>query len=81
MIPKTVNPARVVENLKSTELKLDAEDMRRLRDLDRNHRLLFGKIFWKETDTLENFWDVAEDEKFVIKPPEAKKQRSEETGQ
>ena len=82
VIPKTVNPARITENLKSTELKLDAEDMKRLRELDRNHRLLFGKIFWREgIDTLENFWDAAEDEKFVVKPPEAKKQRTEETGQ
>ena len=82
MIPKTVNPARITENLKSTELKLDAEDMRRLRELNRNHRLLLGKIFLREgIDTLEKLWDVAEDEKFVVKPPEAKKQRTEETGQ
>ena len=38
VIPKTVNPVRVTENLKSTELKLDAEDMRRLRELDRSLR-------------------------------------------
>ena len=39
MIPKTVNPVRVTENLKSTELKLDAEDMRRLRDINKDFRL------------------------------------------
>ena len=39
VIPKTANPARITENLKSTELKLDQEDMRRLRGVDRNLRL------------------------------------------
>ena len=38
VIPKTVNPARITENLKSTELKLDQEDMRRLRGIDKNLR-------------------------------------------
>lgn len=40
VIPKTVNLVRVVENLKSTEVKLDPEDMRRLREGDRNKRLM-----------------------------------------
>ncbi len=40
VIPKTVNLTRVVDNFKSTEVKLDAEDMRKLRELDRNKRLL-----------------------------------------
>ena len=70
--------ARVTENLKATEIKLDVEDMRRLREVDKNARLLSGKIFMTEKDTLESFWDVKEDEKFVVKPPEAKKQRTED---
>lgn len=40
VIPKTVNTDRVSENLKSTEVKLDAEDMKRLRETDKNARLL-----------------------------------------
>ena len=40
VIPKTVTPARITENLKSTELKLDQEDMRRLRGVDKNFRQL-----------------------------------------
>ena len=40
VIPKTVNPTRITENLKSTEVKLDPEDMKRLREADKNSRLL-----------------------------------------
>ena len=34
VIPKTVTPSRITENLKATEVKLDAEDMKRLRELE-----------------------------------------------
>ena len=71
VIPKTVNPARITENLKSTELKLDAEDMRRLRGLDRNYRWISGTIMMKEGGSVDDFWDVKEDEKFVVQPPGA----------
>ena len=30
MIPKSVTPSRISENLKATKVKLDAEDMKRL---------------------------------------------------
>ena len=40
VIPKTVNIARISDNKKSTEVKLDPEDMRQLREIDRNSRLL-----------------------------------------
>lgn len=33
MIPKTVTPARIKENLEGTQVKLDAEDMRRLKEV------------------------------------------------
>ena len=66
MIPKSSNPRRIAENLKSTELNLDAEDMRRLRQLDRNYRLLPGEFYFKTGESFEDFWDVVEDEKFVI---------------
>ena len=51
VIPKTVNPARIIENLKSTEVKLDPEDMRRLRELDRNGRLLLVRERERERET------------------------------
>ena len=34
VIPKTVTPSRITENMKTTEVKLDAEDMKRLRELE-----------------------------------------------
>jgi diketogulonate reductase-like aldo/keto reductase len=41
VIPKTVTPSRITENLKATEIKLDAEDMKRLREVgNRNFRFL-----------------------------------------
>ena len=41
-IPKTVTPSRITENIKATEIKLDAEDMKRLRELEskNNFRLI-----------------------------------------
>ena len=78
MIPKTVNPARITENLKSTKLKLDAEDMRQLRDLDRNHRRITGDVLIKSGASLDDLWDVKEDERFVVKAPEPKKNKTEE---
>ena len=67
VIPKTVNPARITENLKSTELKLDAEDMRRLKDIDRN-RMLFCELpeFVPRGLSWEQAWDIEADQKFVI---------------
>ena len=41
VIPKTVTPSRITENLKATEIKLDAEDMKKLREVgSRNFRFL-----------------------------------------
>ena len=33
MIPKSVTPSRITENIKATEVKLGAEDMKRLQAL------------------------------------------------
>ena len=40
MIPKTVNLTRINENLGSTKIKLDPEDMKRLREIEKAFRLL-----------------------------------------
>ena len=66
-LPKTVSPARIAENLKSTELKLDAEDMKRLKHIDRN-RMLFCELseFIPCGLTWEQAWDIEADQKFAI---------------
>ena len=78
VIPKTTNPDRVLENLKSTDLDLNAEEMRRLREVDRNVRLLTGKFMFKEGQTQDEFWDVEEDNAYEVKEPEAKKSKTVE---
>ena len=48
VIPKTVTPSRITENLKATEIKLDGEDMKRLRALsDKNFR--YVSVSWATT--------------------------------
>ena len=78
MIPKTTNLARLPENLKSTEVTLDAEDMKQLRECDKNMRMLVGKFVFREGFTSEDLWDDEKDKQFVVNPPEAKKQKKEE---
>ena len=40
VIPKTVNPVRIVENYKSTSLSLTEDDIKRLVTIDKNLRLM-----------------------------------------
>lgn len=37
-----------------------------------------GNVFFKEGETEESFWDVVEDEKFEVKEPDSKRQRTTE---
>ena len=77
VLAKTVNLERVKENLKSTQVQLDPEDMRRLRELDRNLRFL--RFFMLRNDqTLAEFWDEEADSKYVIEEPTNKKTRVEQ---
>ena len=40
VIPKSVTPSRILENLKATEVDLDEEDMIKLKELDQDCRYL-----------------------------------------
>jgi len=67
IIPKSVTPSQITENLKATVLKLDAEDMQQLVELDRGYRYN-KKEHWllQGQDADELLWDVEEDKKFVV---------------
>ncbi|GAA0877132.1 aldo/keto reductase [Algoriphagus jejuensis] len=45
VIPKSVNQGRIVENLKSTELTLDSEDLKKLAAIGTSHRFIDGSFF------------------------------------
>lgn len=85
VIPKTAKVARLVENLESIKVKLNAEDLRQLRELDRNKRFfrvsnnkqtnsvlkneLQGRRFYLVGETQEQFWDADGDKAFEVKLP------------
>lgn len=59
--PKSVNPARLRENLAAADLALTNEDLRRIATLDQGYRLLVGS-FWEMPGgpwTVETIWDEA----------------------
>ena len=77
MLAKTVNLERVKENFGAINIKLDAEDMRRLRELDQGLRFL--RFFMVRSDmTVEEFWDTESDAAFVIEEPSNKKTKVDE---
>ena len=77
VLAKTVNLERVHENLKATNVSLDPEDMRRLKELDRNLRFLRFFMVRKD-ESLAEFWDEESDKNYVINEPSAKKTKVEE---
>nr|WP_216902322.1 aldo/keto reductase [Synechococcus sp. CCY 9618] len=58
VIPKSVSPGRLCENLMAAEGDLAAEDMEAIAGLERGHRYIDGSIWVKEGGpyTLENLW-------------------------
>ena len=66
VLAKSVKPSRIEENLKATQVELDSEDMRQLRGLDKNFRLVAGLQWMKEGMTPETFWDKKADEEFTV---------------
>jgi len=58
VIPKSVSPARLAENLAAGEGELAPEDMEAIAGLDRSHRFIDGS-FWVKPGgpyTLESLW-------------------------
>ena len=67
-IPKSTDDKRIVENFQSVKIKLSAEDMDRLKVLDKNLRLYtFDWLFRPDIDTVDSAWDVNEDSAFGLK--------------
>ncbi|MBU0944889.1 MAG: aldo/keto reductase [Proteobacteria bacterium] len=59
VIPKSVNPERMKENLGATEVSLSQDDMEKIAGLDRHRRYVSGD-FWSPKGspyTMANLWD------------------------
>ena len=59
VIPKSVNPERIRQNLASAEVALDDQDMQQIAALDRHRRYVDGSSWVMEGNpyTLANLWD------------------------
>ena len=66
VIPKSTSESRIKENLKATEITLTSEEVEQLKRIDKNTRLFRGEFFLPKSVTVEQAWDVAADEKYVI---------------
>lgn len=58
VIPKSVTPGRIRENLAAAEVALDKEDMRAIAAVDRPYRFIDGTLWTREGSpyTLEHLW-------------------------
>lgn len=59
VIPKSVNPGRLKENLGAADIELSVDEMQKMNSLDLHYHYIKGD-FWclKGSDyTLENLWD------------------------
>jgi len=59
VIPKSVNPRRMKENLEAATIELTEHDMKKINSLDKNKRILTGAL-WNAPDlgyTSETLWD------------------------
>ena len=54
VIPKSVNPKRIAENFKATQITLDADEIQRLRDIDKNTRLFRVKLILSSVQLLSS---------------------------
>ena len=66
MIPKSVSPDRIRDNLKATEVRLDTGDLQRLGTLDRNLRFFTFSWAVKAGTHDEELWNTSSDKAFVV---------------
>ena len=59
VIPKSVNPQRLKENLEAADIELSPSEMQKINDLDQHYRYIKGDFWCLEGSgyTLENLWD------------------------
>ncbi len=59
VIPKSVNPQRLKENLEAADIALSASEMQKINNLDQHYRYIKGDFWCLEGSdyTLENLWD------------------------
>ena len=59
VIPKSVNPQRLKENLEAADMGLSSSDMQKINHLDQHYRYIKGDFWCLEGSgyTLENLWD------------------------
>jgi len=59
VIPKSINPERIKQNLNAADLSLSQEDMQEMAGFDRHRRYISG-TFWAQEGspyTIANLWD------------------------
>jgi alcohol dehydrogenase (NADP+) len=57
VIPKSTNEGRIIQNLESTGVKLDKEDLKQIADLDYNFRYVTGEFYVTPGNSYENIYD------------------------
>lgn len=57
VIPKSVNLVRQKENLEASKINLDADDMSKIKNLDRHYRFITGKFFEIPGNGYVNIYD------------------------
>ena len=57
ILPKSVNEARIKQNLETYNVKLEQEDMTALANIGKKFRYLTMQIFYLDGETPEMYWD------------------------
>lgn len=57
VIPKSTNAQRIIQNMESTGVHLDEEDLHKIAALDKNFRYVTGEFFVTKGNSYENIYD------------------------